>query len=471
MARAARRLGLALVAVAGALVVWAGPLAGSTVALPAFVAADLGQRDVAPVVRADQAVVRSRYITIDFEALPDRWPPGALSREPTLPLELFPDMSIVAVFDRYDPNPAGVTWVGHVDRVPRSSVTLVYRDGVMVGNVVMPTGVFSIRPAPPVVQAAAGLLGRVVHEVAEIDQAALPPEAPPVEVTLSPAELAAAADAVMTDTADVIDVMVLYTPTAQFVLGGAAGIGNLIQLGVSEANTSFANSGIAQRIRLVHSQQVSYVEVSAFGTNLGNLRNGSAGLAGVAGLRDQYGADLVVLLVHPASPSACGIAYVMTTVSTAFAPNGYSVVDTGCVANATFAHELGHNMGAQHDWYVSAALRPYPYAHGYADPSPGQRWRTVMSYNDVCTAQGVSCARTLHWSNPDRTYVPWCAAFDCSKLEFWYFPGAPMGVPEGTNTSCQTRDLFNYRCDADNRRTLNNTALTVANFRQTGGAP
>jgi hypothetical protein len=45
--------------------------------------------------------------------LPSRW-------------QLFPDVTIVGTFDRYDPNPDGMTWVGHVEGVPASFITLVY---------------------------------------------------------------------------------------------------------------------------------------------------------------------------------------------------------------------------------------------------------------------------------------------------------------------------------------------------------
>jgi hypothetical protein len=42
-----------------------------------------------------------------------------------------------------------------------------------------------------------------------------------------------------------------------------------------------------------------------------------------------------------------------------------------------------------------------------------------------------------------------------------------MGIAGGTNSSCPSGDVSNASCDADNHRALNNTALTVANFRQT----
>ena len=50
-----------------------------------------------------------------------------------------------------------------------------------------------------------------------------------------------------------------------------------------------------------------------------------AGLQGVAALRNQYAADLVMMLIHPASPSACGIAYVQNIVSTEVA--GFAAAD------------------------------------------------------------------------------------------------------------------------------------------------
>jgi hypothetical protein len=46
------------------------------------------------------------------------------------------------------------------------------------------------------------------------------------------------------------------------------------------------------------------------------------------------------------------------------------------------------------------------------------------------------------------------------------FAGQPMGVAGGTRVGCPTSNSQNMSCDADERRTLNNTALVVANFRE-----
>ncbi len=414
---------------------------------------------------ADPAVLRSRLVSVNVDALPVP-PANAFSRPSVVPprqqaltLELFPDVFVAATFDRFDPNPTGVTWVGKVAGDGRSSVTLVYGQGVLTGSVLTAGGAFTIRPA-----------GNGVHVIAEVDQARLAREADPIAVTYSATELEAASDVVSRDTAGVIDVMVVYTPLARTHAGGQTAIEQLIATAVSETNTSYANSVVTQRIRLVHTALVDYAEVSNFGTSLAALRAGTgAGLEGVASLRNQYAADLVMMLIHPMAPSACGIAYVQNSVSAAFASAGFSVTDTACMSPGfTFAHELGHNMGAHHDWYVSTSQLPYPYAHGYVNPALGHRWRSIMAYNDRCSEQGFSCRRLLAWANPDQFINPYCefgSGFVCNQ-SLWYVPGVRMGVPSGTRATCQIGQLTSTECDADDRRALNNTALTVANFRE-----
>jgi len=49
---------------------------------------------------------------------------------------------------------------------------------------------------------------------------------------------------------------------------------------------------------------------------------------------------------------------------------------------------------------------------------------------------------------------------NCCGLQYWFFPGVPMGIAAGTSTSCQSGNTSTTNCDADD------SALTVANFRQ-----
>jgi hypothetical protein len=424
---------------------------------------------VAPARTPDRTVLRSRWVALDVDTLPDPRRRAQLAREPNLTLELFPDVFVEAVFDRFDANDTGVTWVGHLASSPLHVVTLVYGGGVLTGTILSPQGMFQIRPASDAVRRANPQRVGAAHEITQVDQSAFMREADPIVPVIAPEDVAAAADKVMVDSGAVIDVMIVYTSLAQTHAGGAAALTNLINLSVSETNTSYRNSGVAQRIRVVHTVQTEHVEVSDFGTNLSNLRAGTGtGLGGIAALRNQYGADLVAMLIHPVSPTACGIAYVMTSVTTAFAPNGYSVTDTACLSpNFTLPHELGHNMGAQHDWFVSQATLPYTYAHGFVSTAPGRRWRSIMSYNDACTVQGFSCGRLLAWSNPDNQFSPECVSGDFTcRPSLWRVPTAsfPFGVPGGTRSNCLV-GVLDLGCDQDDRRALNNTAVTVANLR------
>ena len=468
MTRSHSLLRVSALALVSAVVAWDAFLPDGIHARTAQLSAAPTDTATSAQIAPDPTAIRSRHVTIDVAALssPDRR--GRLLREPSLTLELFPDVAVRAVFDRFDPNATGVTWVGHVDGAPMSSVTLVYKDDLLTGSIVMPGASYSIRPAPEEVRRTNPQPGRALHVVTEVNQAGFLKEAPPIEVSLPADALAAAGDVTLTDTAEFVDVMVLYTQTAMLSSGGATATQNLINLAVSETNTSYANSGVAQRLRLVHAALVDYSESNSFSTNLNNLRSGAGSLSGVPALRETFRADLVTLLVRPTQPDACGIGFLMTNVSMAFAPSGFNVTDASCVANFTYAHELGHNMGLRHDWYVDSATTPFSYAHGYVNAAPSQRWRTIMAYPDHCSDQGFSCSRVLYWANPARQYLPYCSGrgFNCDQLRYWFFPGSAMGVPGGTNTTCRPGIVPGAPCDADDARALNATALTVANFRQ-----
>ncbi len=460
-------LRVSVLALISAFVGWDAIAPDGTHARAALLSAAPADAGLSAQIEPDPRAIRSRYVTIDVAALPDTSRRARVAREPSLTLELFPDVAVLAIFDRYDANADGVTWVGHVDRVAMSSVTLVYSEDFVAGSIVMPGASYSIRPASEEFRRANP--GRALHVVTEVNQAGFLKEAPPIEVQLPAHVVAAADDLTMTDTAEFVDVMVVYTQTAMTTSGGATAMQNLINLAVSETNTSYANSGVAQRLRLVNTALVDYTESNSFSTNLNNLRSGAGTLSGVAALRETFRADLVTLVVRPQQPDACGIGFLMTNVSAAFAPAGFNVVDASCIANFTYAHELGHNMGARHDWYVDSATTPFSYAHGYVNAAPSQRWRTIMAYPDHCTDQGFSCSRVLYWANPTRQYLPYCAGrgFNCDQLQYWFFPGSAMGVPAGTNVTCRTGIVPGTACDADDARALNATALTVANFRQT----
>ena len=54
--------------------------------------------------------------------------------------------------------------------------------------------------------------------------------------------------------------MVVYTATTRAAAGGTDAMLATIYLALSEANQSYLNSNISQRLRLVHTQEVNYAE-------------------------------------------------------------------------------------------------------------------------------------------------------------------------------------------------------------------
>jgi PKD repeat protein len=232
----------------------------------------------------------------------------------------------------------------------------------------------------------------------------------------------------------VIDLLAVYTANVVSDSGGIDQAEARIQAAVDNANTAFAESDMDVQYRLVHTQQVSYNDAPDTGTALSWVRND----AEVAALRDQYGADMVSVIVD--TPSSCGTGYVQRNPGPGFASAAFQATDIDCaVGNLTFAHEHGHNAGMEHNPLNSSvgstpeeASYPYSFGH-YINGS----YRTVMSYSNPCTS---GCSRVARHSSASIVY---------------------NGVATG---------IANQR---ENARTGNNTAPIIAEFRDTvvGGAP
>jgi len=381
----------------------------------------------------DAIVMRARYVNIRFDLLdPVNPAPGAwLHKGDVLLLNLFENAAFSAVLDRAIANSDNsYIWVGHLEGIELSNVTLSVENGIMSGNVVFPGGFYAIRYA-----------GNGVHAIKQMNEAAFPPEAEPVPVDLPADDPVQRPSIESVDDGSTIDVMVVYTAAAKNAAGGTtSAINTLINLAVSETNTSYSNSGITQRLNLVYKGQIYYSEAGFnWSTTLSRLSGTADGfMNNVHSLRNTYKADEVVLIV--ANTTYCGMAYLMTSVSNAFKTNAFALVSYDCATGYySFGHELGHTMGARHDRYVDNTMgSPYNYNHGYVHTGATNpnRWRTVMAYNDKCADLGYNCTRIQYWSNPNVNYN-----------------GAAVGTVAYEN----------------NRRTLNNTAYTVANFRASTG--
>lgn len=250
-----------------------------------------------------------------------------------------------------------------------------------------------------------------------------------------------------------IDVLVGYSNGFAAGLGGQSQAVTRIANLVDTTNQAYANSQIDARLRLVGTQQVTYTDASANDTALDELTGTrtvpvNAAFNELRAARDRLGADLVsfVRKYDRQNQDGCGVAWIIggdqRPYTAASAGSGYSVVSDGreqqgstsyFCREETFAHELGHNLGAQHDRATASSsgtlkYGAFAYSFGYKT-SAGGGFYDIMAYGD----SGQTAYRVF--SNPNVSI--------CN--------GNPCGVAD----------------QADVARTFNQTAPVAATFRDT----
>jgi hypothetical protein len=223
-----------------------------------------------------------------------------------------------------------------------------------------------------------------------------------------------------------ISVLVLYSPAVKKLWGGQSGAELVIDQIVRETNAAYAASKVQQTIVAAKSE-IHIIESGSLDADLKWLE----GSADAAALRTKNKSDVVALIVdHSDDPHAAGLGNVMATVSHSFASRAFSVtVAEAARDNYSFAHELAHNMGACHTQDDKACVGAYPYSFGWRFLTGGGKTqlRTIMAYPPG--------ERIGYFSNPDVKYS-----------------SVSTGSPDTGVTP------------ANNAKTLNNTADTVAHF-------
>ena len=218
-----------------------------------------------------------------------------------------------------------------------------------------------------------------------------------------------------------IDILVVYTEAAATAAGN---IDAYIQLGVDNTNRVWSRSGVGWALRLVGTRRVDYTEVSFF-TAIDHLSidTGDEWLSDdvadpdgymdeVHDWRDGLGADLVMLMISRGQlpvGEPCGVAWLGHFAINENNPSAgggtFSVVGTDCesVAYSVVAHEIGHNMGGEHNPPNAGDIYGglWPYRHGRCDVEGG--WHTTMSY--AYDGEGGRCDRRIPLlSSPSLTW-------------------------------------------------------------------
>lgn len=352
---------------------------------------------------------------------------GATETEPVrLTIHLPHDVNVDVVIDGINRIEAGrVVCRGVVPDRPGSVVTLAITGEALVGSLFIPgLGVFQIQHA-----------GNGWQQVAGVNGSSLPPCATRgrshrVEVgnsVVEPVFQAASAGGSVSNV--VIDLLVVYTKAAREGAGGTNGILALIDAAVAEANQAFENSEVRAELRLVHRAEVNYRETGSISEDLDHLEDPDedSPLMRVHELRGEHRADLVCMITETTG-GPYGLANQMHELETEFGEKAFSIVQRQfAISYQALAHEIGHNMGCQHDRATSPAGGIYEDSHAHRFEVDGVLYHTVMAYQP-----GLPIP---YFSNPNVSFL-----------------GVPTGVEEPATNS------------ANNARTLNRSASTVARF-------
>ena len=204
-----------------------------------------------------------------------------------------------------------------------------------------------------------------------------------------------------------LDMLVLYSENARTRYEARDGsVDARLQESIDYLNLVFRNGELDLVARLVHHEQApdSLTITNSGGAILQRMATNRE----VQALRAEHQADLVHIFVTAEVTGVCGIAYLLGKGDTAasFSPTGYGLtVMQGC-GDETFAHEVGHNLGGNHDppnasnfedadWRNNVAIAPYAFGHTWFSPSPPNPTNkdTIMSYGEQTVVPWFSTVR------------------------------------------------------------------------------
>jgi hypothetical protein len=239
----------------------------------------------------------------------------------------------------------------------------------------------------------------------------------PTAGAMQAGELAPAAVSAATTATPTVDLLIGYTQGFVAAKGSTSAVVTRLNSLVDTANVGLRNSRVNGQIRLVHTMQVSYTDTNSNDDALGQLTGydsdaqkhttPNAAFNALRKARETYGADLVSLVRPFREPEqdSCGIAWLVgggmqtVTATNGWDYYGYSVVSDGTDRNEadgktyyceehTLAHELGHNMGSQHDRDTAKGddnildnpddYGAFSYSFGYKPAA----FYTIMAYGD-----------------------------------------------------------------------------------------
>lgn len=347
---------------------------------------------------------RERDVTVaEDEVLELLVKPARASGVDSLTLELFDSRQVTLTTTRIafgdSAAAAEVEWIGEVvdgvGALVASASVVVHRDSVTGRRTV--SALYQDRTGTIVVEP----VDDERHRMAELDHSELP-EFRDATVEASSDGAASermALDETNEDAALKGDIGVFAVPPGGssirilvlYANGVPANTQNLVNTEIAWTNQALSASGVPATVSLAGFEPAGYTASGSLSTDINWLTSSSV----VASLRNQFAADLVALVRPYPDGQYCGLGHVPPPLGSASAAFSVSALDS-CHYTYTFVHEIGHNLGANHDpWNATGGTFSYSRGHCVA----GVR-RDVMSYPSPC---GGTIA--LQFSNPARTFV------------------------------------------------------------------
>ncbi len=390
-----------------------------------------------------------------------------------------PDGSALNLVIHSIKNRAGRTHTlqGEVEGEPQKSVVqLVLHDGILHGTIaryhidqhieyrILSSGYLMVRELDPRTMTADCTSPNVG------DETATSPDSEPLTAPQQPSPIQSQ-PSLNSPTNVTIDIVVGFDRAARIADGGHSQIEARIIASVDLMNAAFVNSQVtATELRLLGTvEDPLYVfpgrTPGTMGSSdeLGDLNNSSPtnpALNTVSTYANTLGADLRAFIVKQTDGSA----------GVAFRPGVSSITarDYMTPSRITFAHEIGHNIGARHSWgdtsTTDAVTTDFAYCWRLA-PSNHPRVRTIMAY-DWNWGSGT---RIPYFANPNVLYqgtrtgqVDGYNATEDPFSDPRYISGGYVGGLgsgfDGTNPSLGARNAHFLLARAPNRASLSTRA-------------
>ncbi len=357
-----------------------------------------------------------------------------------LTLTLPDGQEITLIRDKIEYRKEGFTWFGKIDGDNLSSVIITFEKNVGYGTIQFNNKIYKIKPLEP------SESKYIIEDYSEMDTPNFENDAVPINLPQKKIEKSQYVNKQNTvyENGSKVDVLILYTTAIKNDKG--TGLDSFLQNLIDVANTSLNNSQINTVLVLVGKVEFNQIdETQDLKTALDNLSKNQTAI----NLKNQYKADIVVLVRKYNGSSVCGKGYMIQKLNQNFQNDldniinfykdyAFAVADIGTYGSSvchdtTFAHEVGHIFGCNHDRDHTTVEGAFSYSYGHDQPGV---FATIMSYDNPTIK---------YFSNPNVLYN-----------------NQPTGIPEGQPNS------------ADNAKTINNTRIIVSNFfvnTQQGNSP